>query len=75
MCGRLLRGLSATRFVRNAVCPQRGLSATRFVRNGETVVCVRAASDEGVEFAADTLRQYDPIAINVLSFSSELELR
>jgi hypothetical protein len=46
----------------------------RFVRNGETVVCVRAASDEEAEFAADTLRQYEPIAINVLSFSSELNL-
>src|SRR5262245_49794254 len=43
----------------------------RFVHNGETVVCVRAATDEQVEFAADTFRQYDPIAINVLAFSSE----
>jgi hypothetical protein len=47
----------------------------RFVGNGETVVCVRAASDEEAEFAAETLRQYDPIAINVLPFSSEVELR
>jgi hypothetical protein len=44
----------------------------RFVRNGD---CLRATSDEEVEFAADPLCQYDPIAINVLSFSSELELR
>jgi len=41
----------------------------RFVHNAETVVCVRAATDEQVEFAADTLRQYDPTAINVLAFS------
>jgi len=27
----------------------------RFVHNGETVVCVRAASDEQATFAADTL--------------------
>ena len=33
------------------------------------MVCVHAASDEKVEFAADTLRLYDPIAINVLPFS------
>ena len=45
----------------------------RFVDNGETV-CVRAASDEEAELAANTLRQYDPIAINVLCFSSELKL-
>jgi len=46
----------------------------RFIRNGETVVFVRAADDQEAEFAADTLRQYDPITINVLPFSPELEL-
>ena len=46
----------------------------KFIRNGEAVVFVRAADDREVEFAADTLRQYDPITINVLSFSPELEL-
>jgi hypothetical protein len=35
---------------------------------------VRAAFEEKAEFAADTLRQYDPIANNVLPFSSELKL-
>jgi hypothetical protein len=45
----------------------------RYIRNGETVVCVRAASDEQAEFAADTLRQYEPITIDVLTFSSDAE--
>ena len=46
----------------------------RFIRNGETVVFVLAASDQEAEFATDSLRQYDPITINALPFSSELEL-
>jgi hypothetical protein len=33
------------------------------------VVFVRAADEREAEFAADTLRQYDPITVNVLSFS------
>ena len=37
----------------------------KFIRNGEAVVFVRAADDQEAEFAADTLRQYDPITINV----------
>jgi hypothetical protein len=45
----------------------------RFICDGETVVFVRAASDQEAEFAADTLRQYNPITINVLPFS-KLEL-
>jgi len=35
---------------------------------------VSAVTDEEAEFATDTLRQYDPIAINLLSFFSELKL-
>jgi hypothetical protein len=46
----------------------------KFIRNGETVVFVRAADDREAEFAADTLRQYEPLTINVLPFSPELEL-
>jgi hypothetical protein len=49
-------------------------TSARFIRNRDTVVFVRAADDQEAEFAADTLRQYDPITINVLSFFPELEL-
>jgi hypothetical protein len=39
----------------------------RFIRNGETAVFVRALTDEQVEFAAEVIRQYVPITIEVLS--------
>jgi hypothetical protein len=35
-----------------------------FIRNGETAVLVRSVTDEQVEFAANTLRQYAPIALD-----------
>jgi hypothetical protein len=37
-----------------------------FIRNGETAVLVRAVTDEQVEFAANTLRQYAPIALDTV---------
>jgi hypothetical protein len=37
-----------------------------FIRNGETAVLARAVSDEQVEFAANTLRLYAPIALNAI---------
>jgi hypothetical protein len=38
----------------------------RFIRNGETAVFVRAQTDEEVEFAATTIKQYAPITIEVM---------
>lgn len=38
----------------------------KFIRNRETVVSVRAVTDEEVEFAAETLRQYSPIAVELV---------
>jgi hypothetical protein len=37
-----------------------GEAFASFVHNGETMVCVRAATDEQMEFAADTLRPSTP---------------
>jgi hypothetical protein len=42
-----------------------------FIRNGETAVLVRVASEERVEFAADTLRQYAPIALDTIPLAAE----
>jgi hypothetical protein len=42
----------------------------KFIRNGETVVSVRAVTDEAVEFAAETLRQYSPIAVELVPLST-----
>jgi hypothetical protein len=41
-------------------------SFAQFIRHGETAVFVRALTDEQVEFAADVLKQYLPIAIEVV---------
>ena len=38
----------------------------RFVRNGETVVLVRVADEAAAEAAVNTLRQYAPVAVEVL---------
>jgi hypothetical protein len=46
----------------------------KFIRNGETVVSVRAVTDEEAEFATETLRQYSPIAIELVSLSSGTEV-
>jgi hypothetical protein len=41
-------------------------SFAHFIRNGETAVFVRAQTDEQVELAADVLKQYLPITIEVV---------
>ena len=41
-------------------------SLARFIHNGETAVFVRAVDDEQVEFAADVLKLYLPITIEVV---------
>ena len=41
-------------------------SFAQFIRNGETAVFVRALTDEQVEFAADVLKQYLPITIEIV---------
>ena len=41
----------------------------QFIRNGETAVFVRALDEEQVEFAADILKQYVPITIEVVPLS------
>jgi len=38
----------------------------QFIHNGETAVFVHAATDEDAAFAADVLRLYEPLAIDVL---------
>ena len=38
-----------------------------YIRNGETLVCVQAPTDERVELAVDTLKQYAPIEVKVVS--------
>lgn len=45
----------------------------KFISNGETVVSVRAVTDEEVEFAAETLRQYSPIAVELVPLSTRPE--
>jgi hypothetical protein len=42
----------------------------KFIRNGETVVFVRVVTDEAAELAAETLRQYSPIAIELVPLST-----
>ena len=44
------------------------------IRNGETAVLVRVVTDEQVEFAADTLRQYAPIGLDTIPLAAEPEL-
>ena len=41
------------------------------IRNGETLVCVRALTDERVELAVDTLKLYTPLQVGVASPSSD----
>ena len=40
-------------------------SFATYIRNGETLVCVRAPTDERVELAVDTLKQYAPVEVKV----------
>jgi hypothetical protein len=44
----------------------------RFIRNGETAVFVQAQTDEEVEFAATTIKQYAPITIEVIPLAESL---
>ena len=44
----------------------------RFIRNGETAVFVQAQTDEEVEFAATTIKQYAPITIEVIPLTESL---
>ena len=44
----------------------------RFIRNGETAVFVQAQTDEEVEFAATTIKQYAPITIEVIPLGESL---
>ena len=37
-----------------------------YIRNGETLVCVQALTDERVELAVDTLKQYAPLDVKVV---------
>ena len=37
-----------------------------YIRNGETLVCVQASTDEAVELAVDTLKQYAPVEVKVV---------
>jgi hypothetical protein len=40
-------------------------SFAQYIRNGETLICVHAPTDERVELAVGTLKQYAPIEVNV----------
>jgi hypothetical protein len=42
-------------------------SFAEYIHNGETIVCVQALTDERVEFAIDTLKQYAPLEAKVVS--------
>jgi len=46
----------------------------QFIRNGETAVFVRALTDEQVELAADVLKQYVPITIEVVPLAERPEI-
>ena len=41
-------------------------SFAHYIHNGETLVCVQAPTDERVELAVDTLKQYAPIEVKVV---------
>jgi hypothetical protein len=43
----------------------------RFISNGETAVFVEAQTDQEVEFAATTIKQYAPITIEVVPLSED----
>src|SRR5271168_3101283 len=40
-------------------------SFAHHIRNGETLICVQALTDERVELAVDTLKQYAPLEVRV----------
>jgi hypothetical protein len=37
-----------------------------YIRNGETLVCVQASTEERIESAVDTLKQYVPLEVKVV---------
>ena len=41
-------------------------SFARYIRNGETLVCVQALTDQRIEAAVDTLKQYAPLEVKVV---------
>ena len=41
-------------------------SFAHYIRNGETLICVQASTDDRVELAVDTLKQYAPIEVKVV---------
>ena len=43
-----------------------------YIRNGETLLCVQASTDERVELAVDTVKQYAPIEIKVVPPAEDL---
>jgi hypothetical protein len=45
-------------------------SFAHYIRNGETLVCIQASSDERVELAVDTLKQYAPLEVKVMPSTS-----
>jgi hypothetical protein len=46
-------------------------SFAHYIRNGETLVYVQALTDEQVELAVGTLKQYAPIEVRVVSAAEE----
>ena len=46
-------------------------SFAHYIRNGEMLVCVQALTDEQVELAVGTLKQYAPIEVRVVSSAEE----
>ena len=46
-------------------------SFAQYIRNGETMVCVQALTEEQVELAVDTLKQYAPLQVGVASPSGD----
>ena len=45
----------------------------QYIRDGETLVCVQAPTDERVELAVGTLKQYAPIEVKVVAAAEEPE--
>jgi len=48
-------------------------SFAQHIHNGETLICVQAPTDERVELAVDTLKQYAPIEVKVAPTNEEPE--
>ena len=40
-------------------------SFAHYIHNGETLICVQALTDERVELAVDTLKQYAPLQVKI----------